>query len=288
MKLSVIVPCYNAANTIAIQLEALASQQWSEPWEVIIADNGSTDNTIAIAELYKNRISALQIVDASAKQGPAYARNYGASFASSDALAFCDADDEVAPGWVAAMGTALAKYDFVTGQSLYNKLNEASVVLKYGSEQGVSIIDNPYLPFAISCNIGVKRSVHKAIGGFDENFTMIEDIDYSWCIQEKGIKLYQVPEAIVHYRLRKNLQKVCQRAWKVGVYEALLYKKHQSYGIPKVLMSWKSFIKTPIVFILEVISLKIRNNDAMSEWLKTLAWRAGQFVGCLKFGYLPI
>lgn len=185
MKLSVIIPCYNAASTIAIQLEALANQKWSQPWEVIVADNGSTDNSVAIAELFKQKIPSLRIVDASAKKGAAYARNIGASIAYAEALAFCDADDEVAPFWVAAMGEALAKYDFVTGRSLYDKLNEPWVIANHGSSDGFCIIENPYLPFAISCNIGVKRAVHQAIGGFDETFAMIEDIDYSWCIQEQ-------------------------------------------------------------------------------------------------------
>lgn len=288
MKLSVIIPCYNAASTIAIQLEALANQKWSQPWEVIVADNGSTDNSVAIAELFKQKIPSLRIVDASAKKGAAYARNVGASVAYAEALAFCDADDEVAPFWVAAMGEALAEYDFVTGRSLYDKLNEPWVIANHGSSDGFCIIENPYLPFAISCNIGVKRAVHQAVGGFDETFAMIEDIDYSWCIQEQGIKIQQVSEAIVHYRLRKNFKMVCQRAWGVGVYEALLYKKHKNYGIPKMLMSWKSFIKAPLEFMLEVISFKVRDQDAIAKWMLTLAWRAGQLIGCVKFGYLPM
>jgi glycosyltransferase involved in cell wall biosynthesis len=44
VQLSVIIPCYNGAETIAAQLEALAGQQWSGQWEVIVSDNGSTDN----------------------------------------------------------------------------------------------------------------------------------------------------------------------------------------------------------------------------------------------------
>lgn len=67
---------------------------------------------------------------------------------------------------------------------------------------------------------------------------------------------------------------VCQRAWGVGVYEALLYKKHKNYGIPKMLMSWKSFIKAPLEFMLEVISFKVRDKDAIAKWMLTLAWRA--------------
>lgn len=42
MRISVIIPCYNAASTIGCQLEAIASQEWSQPSEVIVADNGST------------------------------------------------------------------------------------------------------------------------------------------------------------------------------------------------------------------------------------------------------
>ncbi len=50
MKLSVIIPCFNAESTIAVQLEALANQHWSEPWEVIISDGGSSDRTTEIAQ----------------------------------------------------------------------------------------------------------------------------------------------------------------------------------------------------------------------------------------------
>lgn len=287
MQLSVIIPCYNAATTIAVQLEALASQEWHQPWEVIVADNGSTDNTVAVAELFQAKIPSLRIVDASAKKGAAYARNCGAKLAQAEALAFCDADDEVAPGWVAAMGEALVKYDFISGRNFHHKLNESWVIQLHGSPESVGIIENPYLPFVISCNMGVKRAVHEAVGGFDENFAKIEDIDYSWCIQEKGFKVHEVPEAIVNYRLRKRFSAICQRAWGVGLYEALLYKKHKHYGMPKILMSSRSFIKVPLDFVLEAVSLKIRDRSAIQKWLPMLAWRAGQLQGCFKFGYLP-
>ena len=123
VKLSVIIPCYNGAKTIAVQLEALAFQQWSEPWEVIIADNGSTDDSIAIVERYRHRLPHLRIVDASARKGQPYALNVGAQAASGEALVFCDADDEVGPGWLAAMGEALSKYDFVACRFETKKLN---------------------------------------------------------------------------------------------------------------------------------------------------------------------
>lgn len=62
MRISVIIPCYNVASTIGCQLEALASQEWSEPWEVIVADNGSSDNSVAIVKTFLERIPSLVIV----------------------------------------------------------------------------------------------------------------------------------------------------------------------------------------------------------------------------------
>ena len=53
MKLSVVIPCFNAASTIAAQLEALSKQQCSDTWEIIIADNGSTDETLNIVREYQ-------------------------------------------------------------------------------------------------------------------------------------------------------------------------------------------------------------------------------------------
>ncbi|OKH56210.1 glycosyl transferase family 2 [Calothrix sp. HK-06] len=288
MRISVIIPCYNAASTIGCQLEAIASQEWSEPWEVIVADNGSTDNSVAIVKTFQERIPSLVIVDASAKRGPSFARNCGASVAKGEGLAFCDADDEVAPGWIAAMGEALAKYDYVGGYCLHNKLNEPWLAKRYGSEKGSGVdYDHPYLPIVPSCNMGVKRAVHEAVGGFDENFMMIEDIDYCWRIQEMGVKVHDAWDAIVQYRLRKEFKVACQRAWAIGLHEALLYKKHKGCGMPK-LMSWKTFIKVPIKFVLELALLRVRDEYTMLENIRMLAWRAGQLQGCFKFKYLPI
>jgi len=100
----VIIPCFNAADTIAAQLEALAGQCWSEPWEVIVSDNGSTDESSRIVERYIARLPGLRVVDSSDQRGPARARNIGAlAAATGDAFLFCDAGDEVVPEWLTAM-----------------------------------------------------------------------------------------------------------------------------------------------------------------------------------------
>lgn len=88
IKLSVIIPCFNVANTLNAQLEALACQQWSEPWEIIVADNGSTDETVASARQYEQKLSNLRIVDASSRRGASHARNVGALAATASRSSF--------------------------------------------------------------------------------------------------------------------------------------------------------------------------------------------------------
>jgi len=61
MKLSVILPCFNGAETIALQLEALANQQWEGDREVIVSNNGSTDDSMEIVERYRDRLPNLRM-----------------------------------------------------------------------------------------------------------------------------------------------------------------------------------------------------------------------------------
>lgn len=286
MKLSVIIPCFNAGETIAVQLEALIQQQWSEPWEIIIADNGSTDHSLEIIKKYQHKFTNLHIIDASAQPGAAYARNIGVSIAQGSTLAFCDADDEVAPGWVAAMGEALTQHDLVGGRDEHQKLNPDWLVKVYGCEVGNGIyFDHPYLPLLSGNNLGVKRSQHQAIGGFDENMLMLEDVDYCWRLQELGIKPYEATNALVHFRLRHNITDICQRAWKMGVAEGLLYQKHHSQGMPQ-LISWKSIIKTTGLFLIRLFTGKIHDKISLTQNLMDLAWRGGQLRGLIKLTFI--
>ena len=72
--ISVIIPVFNGAETIDAQLEALSRQSWSGTWEVVIADNGSTDDTLARVNGAVHPLPSKRVVDASAQRGPSFAR----------------------------------------------------------------------------------------------------------------------------------------------------------------------------------------------------------------------
>ncbi|MEI2580141.1 glycosyltransferase [Scytonema sp. PRP1] len=285
MKLSVIVPCFNAADTIAFQLEALAKQQCSEPWEIVVADNGSTDDTVAIIKQYQHRIPHLRFVEASARRGSAYARNVGASVAKGVAFAFCDADDEVAPGWVAAMIEALSKHDLVAGCNEYSKLNQPWVIECCAYAEGNGVNKHPYFPYAGASNLGVKRSVHEMVGGFDETMLSLQDVDYCWRIQEAGKTLDCAKDALVHFRFRNTIEGLYRRSWKLACYDVLLHKKHQQVGMPK-LIKWQGFVKDAVILALKFM-LRVRDRESLVRWLLNFAWFAGHLHGCIKYKYLP-
>ncbi len=281
MKLSIIIPCFNVADTIATQLEALANQRWSEPWEVIVSDNGSTDGSMEIVKKYEGRLPHLRLVDASGRRGRGYARNVAAKVARGASLAFCDADDEVAPGWLAAMGEALAKYDFVACRIDVYKLSPLWIAKMRKHSQALRLQTDgapPSLSHAGGGTIAVKRWLHDEVGGFDESFIRHQDTEYCWKIQLKGAKLHFVPEAVVHVRLRDTLMGNYRQAFGWGEYSVLLYKRYQHLGMLK--RTWKDGIYSWMNLVLGFIkgAPKIRSKSDLIRW----SWAFGEVLGRLK------
>ena len=109
--ISVIVPVRNGMPWLEEQLRALSEQQCEEPWEVVVADNGSTDESRLVVQEWANRAHMIRLVDASKVRGPEPPAMRGSGAAQGELLAFCDADDVVQPGWLAAHVLALAEAD---------------------------------------------------------------------------------------------------------------------------------------------------------------------------------
>ena len=76
---------------------------------------GSSDETVAIAEQWQDRLPGLRIVAADEKAGLPYARNVGSRAATGRILAFCDADDVADPGWLAGLLAGTSRADIVGG-----------------------------------------------------------------------------------------------------------------------------------------------------------------------------
>ena len=287
MKFSVIIPCLNAANTIGDQLNALADQKWNGSYEVIVADNGSTDGTLAVVETFRSRFQTMLIVDASKKKGAAYARNVGVKAATGDVLLFCDADDVVGAGWIDAMDRALTIHDFVAGRLHFIIPSESNSPKGSRMHQYYGLQEYNYPPFlrhAGGGNLGVKRSIHDCVGGFDESWMRLMDTDYCWRIQLAGVKLHFEPGAVVYVSTRNTLRAMIKQAWLWGRHNVLLYKRFRLFGMPE--LSWKVGVNKWFKLIRHIPHL--RNKPEIEKWLWQIVWNLGRLEGCLRYRVLAI
>jgi glycosyltransferase involved in cell wall biosynthesis len=98
INLSVIIPAYNASATIGRTLTALANQDYSSNFEVIVVDDGSSDDTFSVVSSFP----AVRYVRQD-NAGPASARNHGARLAQGDLLAFTDSDCVPHSDWISQL-----------------------------------------------------------------------------------------------------------------------------------------------------------------------------------------
>ncbi|WP_251150473.1 glycosyltransferase [Cellulosimicrobium sp. Marseille-Q4280] len=217
-ELSVVVPAFDAARTIEVQLGALLAQRPEHPWEVLVCDNGSTDGTQALVTRWRRRMPELHLVDASAVRGPGAARNAGAAVARSPRLAFCDADDRVGPGWVSGMRRALDEHDVVAGRFTTVTTSRHSVAVSWSpQEHGLTSI--PWLPGFVTAgagNLGVRAATFRAVGGFDESISTREDDDLCLRLQLAGHRLAFDPTLVLAVRPREGVRAVYAQAVAYG------------------------------------------------------------------------
>ena len=287
MKLSVIMPCRNAVKTIEAQLEALCRQEWEGGWEVIVADNGSTDGTQEAVARYSGRLPRLLLVDASARRGAAHARNVGVKAATGDALVFCDADDEVGAGWLSAMGKALERHDFVAGRIDVHKLNPPCLARALNNVQGQGVRRAYYPPFLLhagSNGMGVKKQLHERIGGFDETLGEREDTDYCFRMQLNGVALQFAADATMHVRYREEPKALFRQARRWARYQALLYKRY-SAGT-QLHQPWQSYIQT----WRDLIGCLPRafKRETRLAWMKTAGTQVGLLEGAIRYRVPPV
>jgi glycosyltransferase involved in cell wall biosynthesis len=216
--LSVVIPAYNAAATLADQLEALAAQRYEGDWELVIVDNGSTDGTADVARRYRQRFKAFSVVDGGSRRGHSAPRNAGAIAARGELLAYCDADDVVASGWLQAMAAAARHYDLIGGWLDVRPLND-DATRSWHQPWPRDRLRSWLLPYAVSANIAIWADVLRDLGGWSSEYEAGgEDTELSWRAQLAGYQLGFAPDAVVYYRYRSGLWQTARQAYAIGVH----------------------------------------------------------------------
>jgi len=224
--ISVVVPVRNGMPLVEEQLRALAAQSCDDPWEVVVADNGSTDGTLAFTRAWAETHPQFVVVDASGQLGASAARNAGVAEARGEYLAFCDADDVVLAGWLTASVEALRSADLAAGRFDFWSLN----TMPPTEPVRAATRQLGFLPAGLGANLAVRRGPFEQVGGFDEQFVPGEDIDLCWRMQLRGFTFTEAPGAVVAKRARSDFRGVFQQAYAYGRCGPLLHKRYRSAG----------------------------------------------------------
>ena len=227
MLISIITPAYNRADEIPHLLESIAKQTVaSDRFEMVIVDDGSTDQTVDIIEAMIPSLNFNLNFVKQENAGPGSARNQGIEEAKGELYVFIDSDCEADPRWLEIIldsferegfdafgGPDASKGDFTTLQRAIDF--SMTSFLTTGGLRGHSV--RPLAKFyPRSHNMGMTRSLYEKVGGFG-SLRHGQDIELSNRILKSGAKVTYLPEAIVYHRRRTTLKKFFRQVFNWGV-----------------------------------------------------------------------
>ena len=205
-KVSVVIPAYNAAALIKRALESVFAQE--EDLEVIVVDDCSTDDTIAVVEnLHDRRVKVLR---QSENKGPAAARNKGLEEASGKYIAFLDADDYWKSGFLKKTSHFLDSHpeaiSVFTGQEHKTFSAESSIEPKClirGTASANAVVLEDFFAFwkeqgvtpLCSGSVLMRGDLIRPLGGQREDLRICEDLEY-WCLIAVHGKMGFIPEVL--------------------------------------------------------------------------------------------
>ena len=270
---SVVIPARDAAGTISPQLEALVRQETDRRFEVIVVDNGSTDRTAAVAGGFADRLD-ITVVAGPAEPNRSLARNAGVAVARGPVLAFCDADDEVDPRWLACLCRDVASLGVVTGS-----FRRASVV---DGEPAVAAMRPVFRGFPIlsSNNFAIRRDDYNAVGGFNPSFRHRVDVELTCRLLLAGIEVHHEPAALVRYNRRPTLRAEMRQHYHWAVAGARIFKTYRR-DVP-LSHSWKNSVKHWLL-LLPLFVRGVRSRAERHAVALTLATLCGQLVGSVRY-----
>ncbi|NNE95150.1 MAG: glycosyltransferase [Acidimicrobiales bacterium] len=210
---SVCIPVRNGEEYVADQLAAISRQDYAGDWEVVVADDGSTDRTSEIVNGWTDAMP-LTVVRTGQQTGPNASRNRARAAARGDFIAFCDADDVASPGWITGLVAAAEDFDVVAGVVESESLNDPIVRAWKGDRPRDRLVTaHGFLPTMIGASCGMWGEVFDALGGFDPDVSGVDDIEMAWRAQLAGYTLGLAPDALVAYRYRPTLRALARQSF---------------------------------------------------------------------------
>ena len=244
IKISVVIPAYNSERTIQALFNSL-EKQTIKPFEVIIIDDNSTDNTFEITKRTPFKVRRTE-----KNAGPAKARNLGIKLAKGEIIAFTDADCEVAPDWIESILKNFQTKDIkvLMGNVKIPKstfLGDSISALGFpgggsiGFDKVWKVDKDGNTDHITSCNFALRKEVFEKYGAFDESFPLpgCEDPELSYRLTQKKVPIKFTSDVVVFHGPRTKFFSFVR--WQI-------IRGRGNYYFKKRIGSVKSFVKLRI------------------------------------------
>lgn len=228
---SLIIPTFNGAFRIGNCLDALIKQTAGRDVEILVVDDGSTDNTVDVVAHY----SGIRLIS-QANAGPAAARNRGASEARGTLILFTDDDCVPMPDWLDAMIEPFEDPEVVGAKGVYRthqkRLIARFVQIEYEDRYrlmaGLDSID-----FIDTYSAAFRRDRFLEMTGYDTSFPVAcaEDAELSYRMSARGWKMQFAPAAIVYHTHPETLSRYLKRKYKFTYWRMLALRKNPSKAV---------------------------------------------------------
>ncbi len=236
--ISVIVPAYRAATTLADCLTAL-SQQSLPPDELIVIDDASPDETAVIAQQFvtQHSVDAQQfpiiLIQMPQNQGAAAARNAGIAQATGDIICCTDADCIPTSDWLANLIRPLADPTIMAAKGIYATQQTSPVArfvqIEYEDKydfMAAHMRQTGSIDFIDTYAATYRRQVLLDVGGFNEAMTYLEDQELSFRLAAKGHKMVFEPTAIVHHHHSDKVWHYARKKFVIAYWKAATIRRH--------------------------------------------------------------
>ena len=243
---SVIIPAYNAEDTLAAAIEAVCAQDAVARVELIVVDDGSTDTTADIVRRYPGVVYVHQD-----NAGPASARNHGARIAKGSILFFTDSDCSPERSWISKMLKGFAHESVSAVAGSYGIANTASPLARVIHAEIVfrHRVLMPDFPKAFgSYNVAIRRAVFEAAGGFNAQYRTAsgEDNDLSYKIIARGGRIFFRRDACVDHYHQEALPRYLKEQFRHGVWRLKMYADHPGMMAGDGYTFWKDVVEVPV------------------------------------------
>ena len=228
--ISVIIPAFNAASSLPECLQALNQQDDpGQPWEVIVVDDCSTDDSAKIAEKF-----GAKVIRHERQSGAGAARNSGIRQAQGDLIFFTDADCAPTQDWLKQMVRPFSEPTITGCKGIYATRQKSWIArfvqIEYEDKYDL-MVHQTYIDFIDTYSAGYRRHALLEIGGFDERFLINEDQELSFRLAANNHLMVFQPDAVVYHLHSDTLAKYARKKSRIGYWKAQIVRRFPERAI---------------------------------------------------------